>query len=94
MIYRDPKTKNPTIKYFHEGICANGNFKTCLLQQKRFLRKIGSTSGATFFEKSKSKFVLKGENEDHFLTLGEYAYSKCPMLKNYKPTEKELKIHG
>lgn len=31
MIYRDPKTKQPTIKYFTKGVCANGNFKTCLL---------------------------------------------------------------
>lgn len=94
MIFRDPRNKQPTIKYFTSGVCANGNFKTCLLNQKKWLRKIGSNHGAVFFEKQKSKFVLRGDNEDHFLTLGEYAYSKCPMLQSYKPTEKELKIKG
>lgn len=32
MVYRDPQTKSPTIKYFTSGACANGNFKTCLMQ--------------------------------------------------------------
>ena len=94
MVYRDPQSKAPTIKYFTSGVCANGNFKTCLLQQKKYLRKIGSYSGAVLFEKNKSKFVLRGENEDHFLTLGEYAFNKCPMLQTYKPNEEELRIKG
>jgi len=94
MVYRDPDTKVPTIKYFEEGACANGNFKACLVEQKKFLRKIGSNSGATLFEKTKSKYVIRGKNEDHFATLGEYAFSKCPLLQNFKPTESDLKIKG
>ena len=94
MVYRDPETKEPKIKYFTKGQCATGNFKACLLEQKKLFHRIGSTHGAIFFEKQKSKFVLRGENEDHFRTLGEYALSKCPMLQTYKPTEKELKIRG
>jgi len=94
MIYRDPETKLPTIKYFNDGVCANGNFKACLIQQKKYLHEIGSDYGATLFEKSKSKFVIRGKNEDHFVTLGEYAYGKCPMLQSFKSSEDDLKIKG
>jgi len=31
MIYRDPKTNEPAIKYFTSGVCADGDYKTCLL---------------------------------------------------------------
>jgi len=94
MIYRDPKSDEPVIKYFEDGPCKDGNFKACLNIQHKFLRSIGSKSGATLFDKRKSRFIIRGENEDQFHTLGQYAYSKCPLLRKYKTTEKDLKIKG